>query len=144
MPPATRPGRPIGWRQARLLAEAGLALAAASAGLRLLPFKRIVSGGNQSVGAEVDSAELDSLRWAVEAMARRVPWRALCFERALALRTLLRRRGIASVLHYGIANDSDEALTAHVWLSVAGEVVIGGETASRVARVASFPSEPLR
>ena len=141
---ATRPGRPIGWRQGRLLAEAGLALAVASARLRLLPFKHIVSGGDRPGRARVDPAELASLRWAVEAMARRVPWRALCFERALALRALLRRRGIASVLHYGISNDadSDGTLIAHVWLSVAGEVVIGGEAAARVARVASFPPEP--
>ena len=144
MPPATRPGRPIGWRQARLLAEAGVALGAASAALRLLPFSRVVSGEDRAGAAEVDPSELASLRWAVEAVACRVPWRALCFERALALRTLLRRRGIASVLHYGIGHHGDEALNAHVWLSVAGEIVIGGEAAGGVTRVASFPSQPHR
>ena len=142
MAPATRSGRPIGWQAARLLIEAGLALATARAAIRLRPFKHIVSGALRPAGLSARPAELAQLRWAVEAMARRDPWRALCFERALALRALLNRRGIASVLHYGIANDGDEALTAHVWLSVAGEVVIGGEAVPRVARVASFPPEP--
>ena len=143
MPGVYRTRRSISWRRGWLLIEACAALGAACAAVRLLPFRRIVEDGMPTRTSRADTADLQSLRWAVQAMARRVPWRALCFERALALRTLLRRRGIASVLHYGIAPEASDSLVAHVWLSVDGEVVIGGENSARFARVASFPQGPL-
>ena len=114
-------------------------LAVASAAVQLLPFKRLVEGARAPRGSDGEAVDLSRLRGAVDATARRVPWRAVCFQRALALRAMLRRRGVASVLHYGIARADGEALKAHVWLSVAGDVVIGGEVSAQYARVGDFP-----
>jgi hypothetical protein len=52
---------------------------------------------------------------------------------------MLRRRGIASVLHYGIAQGNDRGLRAHVWISADGRVVLGGAEAAEFTCVASFP-----
>ncbi|TFI57220.1 lasso peptide biosynthesis B2 protein [Sphingomonas parva] len=137
--PSVRRRQPIGWRGLLLLGEAVVAVALASLSVRLLPFRRVVADRAPRPVRAAATIDLRRLRWAVDAAARRVPWRAVCFQRAVALRAMLRRRGIASVLHYGIAHEGPDRLKAHVWLSVAGQVVIGGEAAARFACVGSFP-----
>lgn len=120
-----------------LLAEALLALAIASLAIRLLPFRRVVArAARPPARTAAGPVDVALLRRAVEAWARRVPWRAVCFQSALALQSMLRRRGIASAMHYGIRRDGD--LEAHVWLSVGDEVVIGGSAAEGFAEVATF------
>jgi len=60
--------------------------------------------------------------------------------RGLAVHVMLRRRGIASFLHYGVAQS--DALKAHVWVSAAGRDVIGGEEAAGFTRLATYPPVP--
>jgi hypothetical protein len=79
------------------------------------------------------------IRWAVITGAARVPWRALCFQQGLAAQLMLRRRGIASVLYYGAAQDDRSGLHAHVWVRDEDIDVIGGEIAYRFAILAAFP-----
>lgn len=52
---------------------------------------------------------------------------------------MARRRGIATVLHYGVVQESG-GLAAHVWVSVDDAVVIGGEEAPRFTCLARFPA----
>jgi hypothetical protein len=85
--------------------------------------------------------EATRVRWAVTAAARRVPWRAKCFEQGLASQIMLRRRGVPSVLYYGAAPDDLRGLSAHVWVRDGDLDVIGGEIASRYAVLATFPSQ---
>lgn len=143
MTTAIRPRRrPLGPANRRLLAEALPALALASLAVRLAPFRRVAawaSGGRG--GVELDDAMLRKARWAVEAWARRVPWRTVCFQKGLALHWMLRRRGVASVLHYGVAQEAATGLRAHVWVCVAGRPVIGGEEAEGFACLATFPPQ---
>jgi hypothetical protein len=122
-----------------LHAEAAAAVVGASLAIRLLPFPRIVAV--RAAPRTEGDADLALLRAVVRAWCRRVPWRALCFESALALRRMLRRRGVDAILHYGMARDSE--LRAHVWLSVGGETVIGGE-AEGYEEVAQFPPAGAR
>lgn len=128
------------------LAEAFLALSAASLAIRLLPFRRTAAlMGVTRRGWAQDVQQRDRLvarcRWAVDAWADRVPWRAVCFQRGLALHVMLRRRGIGSVLHYGVAQDREKGLHAHVWVDVGERTVMGGDVAADYARVASFPTQ---
>lgn len=123
-----------------LLAEALAAVAAASLAIKTAPFKRVAAFASRAPARPRPAApgEVARLRRAVQAWARRrAPWRIVCFQQALALQILLRRRGIASVMHYGIAQR--DALKAHVWLSVDGETAIGGEDAPRFTEIARFP-----
>lgn len=73
----------------------------------------------------------------MEAAARRMPFRALCFERGLTLQRMLRRRGEPARLHYGIAPGG--MLKAHVWVTLHGRTILGGEEAPDYPEVAQWP-----
>jgi hypothetical protein len=125
-----------------LLAEALAALALASLAIALLPFRRVAAAASAPGRQEtrVDAETVRRVRGAVQAWSRRVPWKAVCFQRGLALHWMLRRRGIRSVLLYGVRHQGDE-LAAHVWVDVDGETVIGGEEAPNFACLARFPPD---
>ena len=127
-----------------LLIEAAGALTFASLAIGLLPFRKIVSfaeaAGSSRHRPSEAATEIARVRWATEACARHLPWRIVCFQKGLALHKLLRRRGIATCLHYGVAQDRQRGLTAHVWVTHEGEAVIGGEEAAGYTCLASYPA----
>lgn len=118
--------------------EAWLALGAAALQLKSLPFERVMRCEAPTAAGMLTQGEIARLVWAVIAARRRSWLRAVCIESALALRSMLRRRGVASTLHYGIRNDPGEGLKAHVWLSLGGKILIGGETSEQFTEVATF------
>lgn len=63
--------------------------------------------------------------WAVTRAARYVPFRAVCLPQAIAAMVLLKRRGIPSVMHFGVRKVPGKKLDAHAWLN-AGEVEVTG------------------
>ncbi len=73
-------------------------------------------------------------------MGRLVPWRAVCFQQGLAVHSMLRRRGIGSILHYGIRRAPEGGMGAHVWVCVNGQPVIGGEEAPGFSCLATYPA----
>jgi hypothetical protein len=124
-----------------LLAEAGAAILAASLAVRLVPFRtlaeRLSRGAKGKAAADADTAYW--LRRAVLAWAKRLPWRALCFEQGLAAFALLRRRGLAATMHYGAATIDGE-LKAHVWVTSGETEVVGCENKEDYGLLARFPS----
>ncbi len=127
-----------------LLAEALLGLTAAPVKVRFVPFRRITSAiTRNAVSAKPRATDVGHLRWAIQAAARRLPLRTKCIETALCLQAMLRRRGVASIMHYGVRRDEQGTLGAHVWLTIDGEFVIGGECAPEFACVATFAT-PVR
>ena len=119
-----------------LLAEAAVTLCLAALAIRLLPFRRTVGFGAISLGSKA-GLPLPSLLWAIDAAARRMPFRAACFERGLAAQRMLRRRGQDARLHYGVA--PGERLQAHVWVTLRGTIVEGAATAARHTEVGAWP-----
>ena len=71
----------------------------------------------------------------VQRVAQTLPWHPTCLRQALATQWLLRRRGIRSVLHLGVADVS--SMDAHAWVTVDGWKVVG-RVARPFAPVASF------
>ncbi len=136
--------REIAWGDRLFLAEAAAILAVASVAIQLLPFRRVVSAVTRQGSGTADetrsSREIARARWAVEACARRLPWKIVCFQKGLAMQMLLRRRGIATALHYGVAQDQERGLSAHVWVTYEGEPIIGGDRAGEYTCLATFPS----
>ena len=124
----------------RLAAEALVALALSSLAIRLLSFKRVAAIAGGWRGRRRAGVDAERIVWAVDRVADRVPWRTVCFQRGLAAQLMLRRRGLAAVLHYGVGRDEAGALAAHVWVGLDGRTVIGGAQAPRFALLASFPS----
>ena len=132
--------RRLGATRLSLLFEAAGTLAAVSLALRALPFKRVIRMGSVTLRPRLQSASGNDCVWAVEAAARRMPWRTVCIQQGIAAQRMLRRRGIDAVLHYGIANRPDQTkLEAHVWVTVDGKALIGGAEASGFAPVAAYP-----
>ncbi len=130
-----------------MLAEAMLVLAFSSAAIRFLPFARIGNLASGRLGrkpprpADRPAAEV---AWAVQACARRVPWRAVCFQQGLASQIMLRRRGVDSTLYFGAAMGADSELAAHVWVKAGQIEVVGCQEAPGFAVLATYPPEPGR
>ena len=125
-------------------AEALLTLAAASVLIRLLPFRVVAVIASRSARAlklncHPEDPGVSICCWAIEAWSKRVPWKAVCFQKGLALQLMLRRRGVPAKLHYGVAQTAAEGLRAHVWISIGPTVVLGGETKSAFTCLATFP-----
>jgi Transglutaminase-like superfamily len=132
------------WSDRLLLLETLLCLAFAAVAVAALPFRHIARWASLPTREPVLSeaartATIERVRWAVMACARRVPWRALCFEQGLAAQFMLRRRGVPATLHYGAAHDEERGLAAHVWVKDGDVDVTGGEVAARFALLATFP-----
>lgn len=130
----------LGWRDRLLLSEAMLCLTIASLLISLLSFSsiaRFVTSGRKAVNP-APAPLARRMAWALNACANRVPWKAVCFQRGLAAQMMLRRRGWAAVLHYGIRRDDDGALAAHVWARSGDIDVIGCENAGDFQLVTSL------
>lgn len=122
----------------RLLAEAAAELVRARLMLRLRPFQRIVEGAARPLAAAADPLSGEQIASEVETAARHLPWTPVCFDLGLAVQRMLRRRGRDAILHYGIGHDGPN-LVAHVWVSLDGTTLIGGEQAPTVREVACYP-----
>ena len=129
-----------------LLAAALLWLTFARMAIVVLPFRRVGQLASRPVGTQGSSepsqtAQSRRVCWAVAACARRVPWRAMCFEQGLAAHLMLRRGGVPSVLYFGAAPDHVKGLAAHVWVRNGDVDVIGCEVASRFTVLTTFPPQ---
>ncbi|MGC2124057.1 MAG: lasso peptide biosynthesis B2 protein, partial [Xanthobacteraceae bacterium] len=80
----------------------------------------------------------EEIGWAVTRAARYVPFRAVCLPQAMAARVMLKRRGVASVMHFGAAKGTEKPLDAHAWLDAAGVEVTGYPVAKNFAEIACF------
>lgn len=121
----------LSWRDRLLLSEAMLCLIVASLLISLLSFSsiaRLVTSGRRIANPAPAPSAL-KIAWALNACANKVPWKAVCFQRAVAAQMMLRRRGWATVINYGIRRDDEGALAAHVWARSGDVDVIGCENA---------------
>ena len=135
------------WSERLDLAEAVGALGVAALAIRIFPFKALAgAAGSVGQGREGDAEDaaqtIGRVRWAIRASAPYLPWKVACFQEGLALHSMLRRRGISSFLHYGVGQSSDRGLTAHVWVTIEGKILIGEEEARGHACLATFPAAP--
>jgi hypothetical protein len=147
-----RRARELGLAEWALLSEAAICLALARLVLRFVPFERIgrrlgvfVSPQEARAGAAAPSdpprAALLAARvgWAVRAAARHVPFAAVCLPQAIAARMMLQRRGVASVLHFGVAKGmTGKPFDAHAWLDAAGVEVTGFPVARAFTELGCF------
>lgn len=129
-----------------LFAEAYVRLAFVRLLIVSLPFRFVAShlGELQAETPRDDdpSAQLTArrVRRAILAASRRAPWRCKCLEQAIAAKTMLRSRGLATTLYLGVARA--DALEAHAWLRCGSYFVSGGDGASRFVVVSTFGDTP--
>lgn len=133
------------WPERAFILEAAILLAVARVVTFFIPFRdiaRLVSRPVRQAAPSTErrSAMVDHVRSAVTRCARKVPWRALCFEQGFAAQAMLRRRGIEAVMYYGAAPNGTNKLSAHVWVRDGDTDVIGCEVAPQYAVLATFPA----
>lgn len=97
---------------------------------------RIVAASG--AGSPHDVAIAQDVSWAVTRAARYVPFSAVCLPQAIAAHAMLKRRGVASVMHFGAAKGQTKPLDAHAWLDAAGVEVTGYPVADHLAEIACF------
>ena len=117
-------------RRSRLAAEALGALLVADARVRIRSRRRaarllgMVASGPAMAPDEASTAEALRVARAVARIARWLPWHPKCLAQAIAVRWMLKRRGIACRAHLGMVSARPPA--AHAWVTVGQRVVIGG------------------
>ena len=130
------------FRRLPLLIEALAALMLASLLIAVFSFRRVagVAGRDAAVHQPVSPPVAQAIDVAIGVWARRVPWRALCFQRGLAAQLMLRRRKLAATLFYGARRDEAGTLVAHVWVRSGDVDVTGCEDIANYGLLAAFPS----
>jgi hypothetical protein len=124
-----------------LAAEAAAFLATASVRLLLNPNTRTASllgevkPAAHDPAAGAPSEEILRIGRAVERVAAVLPWHPVCLPRAVAVASMLRRRGVDCRAHLGVT--STDPPEAHAWVTV-GEVVVQGGPVDHVTELASF------
>jgi len=136
-------------RKRLLLAEAVVGLLAARLALAFISFPRLtrrfgilVSASDPRFLQASDNPDQASIAvdvgWAVTRAARYVPFKPVCLPQAMAAHRMLRRRGVASVMHFGAVKIEAKPLDTHAWLDAAGVKVTGYPVAERLAEIARF------
>ena len=141
----------IGGRRRGLLIEAAVWLLVARIALLVAPFPwlaRRLGAFVPPTDARVALSRQDAspqharlaeeIGWATTRAARHVPFKAVCLPQAMTARIMLRRRGVASVLHFGAAKGREKPIDAHAWLDAAGVEVTGYPVAGQFAEIACF------
>jgi hypothetical protein len=141
----------VGKGRRALLAEAVLGLLAARLALVLVSFPRLarplgtlvvpsdprVSRATTAVNP-CDRRIAEDVSWAVTRAACCVPFKAVCLPQSMAAHAMLRRRRVASVVHFGACRGQEIPLAAHAWLDAAGVEVTGYPVAQRIIEIACF------
>jgi hypothetical protein len=141
----------VGNRRRALVAEAVLTLLAARLALKFVSFPQLsrrfgtlVPPSDPRASKVVTDANPDQISiaqevsWAVTRAARYVPFEAVCLPQVMAAQRMLRRRSVASVMHFGAAKGVTKPLDAHAWLEAAGIEVTGYPVEERLAEIACF------
>ena len=128
----------------RLIGEALIALLIARVAMAILPFRRIAAwlgtpGAESSATASAEEIRTaQEVGWAVDAVARRVPWDGRCFAQALAATWMLRRRGLEGTVSFGASQGEFTGFDAHAWLRLGSFMVTGGPGHQRFKTFTTF------
>jgi hypothetical protein len=79
--------------------------------------------------ADIDAIAAERVAWAVQAAARRVPWRSDCLVQAIAAQRWLARERRPTQLVIGVHKDAAGRFEAHAWLRCGTVTVTGGDIA---------------
>ncbi|WP_245516003.1 lasso peptide biosynthesis B2 protein [Ancylobacter aquaticus] len=134
--------RRLSWRDRALLGEALLTVGLARLAIVLVPFRhvaRIAATRPRRPPAADAREQIIRVRWAIRAVARRMPFRALCLEQGLSARMMLNRRSLPTTLFYGVMKGAEGQLMAHLWVRSDEIEVIGTEGLERFTLLATFP-----
>ncbi|SHN28898.1 lasso peptide biosynthesis B2 protein [Chitinophaga sp. CF418] len=127
-----------------LFIEAWICIAIARCMLIFMPFRKIAPLLGKSVtdGSTADvrtTPRPERIRAAIRRAAACSPWRARCFEQALAGKIMLTYRKMSGIVFFGINKVGDD-LQAHAWLESEGVIITGAKEADQFIVIARFKS----
>ncbi|MDB5707274.1 MAG: hypothetical protein JWN66_4390 [Sphingomonas bacterium] len=141
----------MGPRRQLLVVEACASMFIARMSLAIFPFSRLAKGfgafvppTDPRVLAQAEGAAEEQVRtaraigWAVRSSAPYMPFKTVCLQQAMAAHAMLRRRGIASVMHFGAGKSDDKPIDAHAWLDAVGVKVTGYPVAANFSELGCF------
>ncbi|HLO77850.1 MAG TPA: lasso peptide biosynthesis B2 protein [Magnetospirillum sp.] len=83
--------------------------------------------GDGAVACSSDLVRAQAVAWRLTRVADRLPWHSTCLVRAMAGSLLLSRRRIRGArIRFGVRKEG-ELLSAHAWLMLGSEILLGGE-----------------
>lgn len=112
--------------------------------LRVVPFRWVTPRLGQSRLESSQSVSPQERRvavrivWAVQGVAWYAPVRFVCLPKAIATKWMLRRRRLPSTLYIGVQRREQDRMTAHAWVRVGEEILVGGEEVAGHQTVAMF------
>lgn len=74
----------------------------------------------------------------IDGLSLHTPWLSTCLMKVLAAHKMFDRRKITHIIHVGIKKNSSCELNAHAWLSVADEILIGGDNLNDFHEILRF------
>ena len=122
----------ISWADRWLLVEAITFLSLVRLAIKLVPFSRLAPYLGEPVSmpdielSQTTEALVKRIAWAINIMAKYIPWTPSCLEKSMAAKRILRRRKIPSTLYLGVAKSNPNEFDAHAWLQ-SGTVIVTGE-----------------
>ena len=150
--PRTEPGS---WRTLVIVAAiaaplfAVLWLGIARLGILIFPFRLIAPLLGKHMAESPQSVEpthrnlLEQVSWTVQTAGRHMPWKSECLVQAMAVKGMLKLRGIPSTIYLGLAKDENQNLKAHAWLRSGNMVVVGTPGIEQFSVVSTFSGEIL-
>jgi hypothetical protein len=112
--------------------------------LKLVPFSKIAP----KLGEQMTETPYDNLNGSqkvvrqisqmIQIVSKYVFWESECLVKALAARSMLKRRGLESTLYLGTWIDENGKLVAHAWLRSGPFYITGAEQIERFTTVACF------
>ena len=95
--------------------------------IKMIPFRYYAKNTKLDYGESApEKLLLSRIGWAVERSAACLPWHPVCLPRALAVRSMLRRRKIPFSLYLGVSTGGENnTLKAHAWIESSGKILSG-------------------
>lgn len=126
------------WLRRARAAEAMILLLLAKCLIRAVPLHRwraTLGRIGDPVSAQPGPAHRTISRSVADA-ARKLPGEYVCLPRAMAVQWMLRRRGLASAIVFGVAppQTGGKPFALHAWVEVGGHIIIGDDPTINYAR----------
>ncbi|MCF6405287.1 lasso peptide biosynthesis B2 protein [Chitinophaga filiformis] len=127
-----------------LFIEAWICIAFARGMLIFMPFRKIAPLLGKNVADDTTTyvkatPRPQRIKAAIRRAAACSPWRAKCFEQALAGKIMLSYRNMPGIVFFGINKVGDD-LQAHAWLESEGVIITGAAEANQFIIIARFKS----
>lgn len=128
----------------QLAVEAALTLTLVCTLLKTLPFRQVLRvlglrHHGTAVMGTMDAATAQAVGRAVARASRALPFPAVCLPQAAAAAVMLRRRGLAVEVRFGVAKRAG-TVEAHAWSRCGDVLVSGGAGHAAYAPIATFRS----